>query len=39
MTSGLSIRNASEREAEVCAAIYAPYVIDTVISFEIVLQP
>ena len=27
MTSGLRIRDASEREAEVCAAIYAPYVV------------
>lgn len=35
MTSGLSIREASERDAGVCAAIYAPYVIDTAISFEL----
>lgn len=35
MTSGLSVRDASERDAEVCAAIYAPYVTDTAISFEL----
>ena len=35
MTNGLSIRDASERDAEVCAAIYALYVTDTVISFEL----
>jgi L-amino acid N-acyltransferase YncA len=29
------VREASERDAEACAAIYAPYVIDTAISFEI----
>ena len=28
------VRDASERDAEACAAIYAPYVTDTVISFE-----
>ncbi|MGH3767854.1 MAG: GNAT family N-acetyltransferase [Pseudonocardiaceae bacterium] len=28
------IRDASERDAETCAAIYAPYVIDTTITFE-----
>jgi L-amino acid N-acyltransferase YncA len=28
------IRDASARDAEACAAIYAPYVTDTVISFE-----
>jgi hypothetical protein len=32
MTSGLSIRDASERDAEVCAVVYAPYVTDTVIA-------
>jgi phosphinothricin acetyltransferase len=31
------IRDASERDAAACAAIYAPYVTDTAISFE--LQP
>jgi L-amino acid N-acyltransferase YncA len=31
----VSIRDASERDAEVCAVIYAPYVTDTVISFEL----
>ena len=35
MTSGFSIRDASERDAEACAAIYAPYVTDTAISFEL----
>jgi L-amino acid N-acyltransferase YncA len=29
-----NIRDASERDAETCAAIYAPYVTDTAISFE-----
>ena len=29
------VRDASERDAEACAAIYAPYVIDTAISFEL----
>jgi len=29
-----NIRDASERDAEACAAIYAPYVTDTTISFE-----
>jgi L-amino acid N-acyltransferase YncA len=28
------IRDASERDAEACAAIYAPYVTDTAITFE-----
>ena len=28
------VRDASERDAEACAAIYAPYVTDTAISFE-----
>jgi phosphinothricin acetyltransferase len=33
--SGLrSVRDASERDAAACAAIYAPYVTDTAISFE-----
>ena len=36
MTSGiLKIRDASEQDAEACAAIYAPYVTDTAITFEI----
>ncbi len=30
----LLIRAASERDAEACAAIYAPYVTDTAITFE-----
>src|SRR5471030_2768292 len=30
-----SVRDASEGDAEACAAIYAPYVTDTAISFEI----
>jgi phosphinothricin acetyltransferase len=29
-----NVRDASERDAEACAAIYAPYVIDTAITFE-----
>ena len=29
-----NVRDASERDGEACAAIYAPYVIDTAISFE-----
>ena len=28
------VRDATERDAEACAAIYAPYVTDTAISFE-----
>lgn len=28
------VRDASERDAEACAAIYAPYVTDTAITFE-----
>lgn len=28
------VRDASEQDAEACAAIYAPYVVDTAISFE-----
>jgi L-amino acid N-acyltransferase YncA len=36
MTSGtVKIRDASEQDAEACAAIYAPYVTDTAITFEI----
>ncbi len=31
---GLNVRDASERDAEACAAIYAPYVTDTAITFE-----
>jgi L-amino acid N-acyltransferase YncA len=35
MTRGsLKIRDASDSDAEACAAIYAPYVTDTAISFE-----
>lgn len=35
MTSeGLTVRDASERDAEACAAIYAPYVTNTAITFE-----
>jgi L-amino acid N-acyltransferase YncA len=30
----MTIRDASDRDAEACAAIYAPYVTDTVITFE-----
>ncbi|AYY11689.1 N-acetyltransferase [Actinobacteria bacterium YIM 96077] len=29
-----TVRDATERDAEACAAIYAPYVTDTVITFE-----
>jgi phosphinothricin acetyltransferase len=29
-----SIRDATEHDAEACAAIYAPYVLDTAITFE-----
>jgi L-amino acid N-acyltransferase YncA len=32
----LTIRDASAEDASACAAIYAPYVLDTVISFETV---
>jgi L-amino acid N-acyltransferase YncA len=32
--TGPLIRDATERDAEACAAIYAPYVTDTPISFE-----
>ncbi len=32
----LRIRDASEDDAEACAAIYAPYVTDTAVSFELV---
>ncbi|HEY0806022.1 MAG TPA: GNAT family N-acetyltransferase, partial [Pseudonocardiaceae bacterium] len=31
----MAIRDASERDAEACATIYAPYVIDTAITFEL----
>jgi len=35
MSGGRSnVRDASERDAEACAAIYAPYVADTAITFE-----
>jgi phosphinothricin acetyltransferase len=30
----MAIRDASERDADACAAIYAPYVTDTAITFE-----
>jgi phosphinothricin acetyltransferase len=30
-----TVRLASERDAEACAAIYAPYVTDTAVSFEV----
>jgi len=32
---GSNVRDASESDAEACAAIYAPYVTDTAITFEI----
>ena len=32
---GLNVRDASEPDGEACAAIYAPYVTDTAITFEI----
>jgi phosphinothricin acetyltransferase len=31
----LEVRDASEHDAEACAAIYAPYVTDSVITFEV----
>jgi L-amino acid N-acyltransferase YncA len=31
----MAIRDATERDAEACAAIYAPYVTDTAITFEL----
>jgi L-amino acid N-acyltransferase YncA len=34
MNGEVHIRDASERDAEACAAIYAPYVTDTAVSFE-----
>jgi phosphinothricin acetyltransferase len=34
-TRQLTIRSATESDAEACAAIYAPYVSDTSISFEV----
>ncbi len=35
MSGGTSnVRDASECDAEACAAIYAPYVTDTAITFE-----
>ncbi|HLH15382.1 MAG TPA: GNAT family N-acetyltransferase [Solirubrobacteraceae bacterium] len=30
----LTVRDASERDADACAAVYAPYVADTAVSFE-----
>ncbi|HEX4438317.1 MAG TPA: GNAT family N-acetyltransferase [Solirubrobacteraceae bacterium] len=33
--SGLSVRSASIADAAACAAIYAPYVSDTAVSFEL----
>jgi L-amino acid N-acyltransferase YncA len=35
MMEGLTIRDATGGDAATCAAIYAPYVLDTAISFEI----
>jgi L-amino acid N-acyltransferase YncA len=32
--ASLTVRDASDRDAEACAAIYAPYVTDTAITFE-----
>ena len=32
--AGLSIRDATQADGEACAGIYAPYVTDTVITFE-----
>ncbi|MDQ3486091.1 MAG: N-acetyltransferase family protein [Actinomycetota bacterium] len=32
--AGWSVRDAAERDAEACAAIYAPYVTDTATTFE-----
>ena len=34
MTSGQRVRDASVADAGACAAVYAPYVTDTAISFE-----
>ncbi len=34
MGASSNVRDASERDAEACAAIYVPYVTDTVITFE-----
>lgn len=31
----MDVRDASERDGEDCAAIYAPYVIDTAVTFEV----
>ncbi|MEE2044492.1 GNAT family N-acetyltransferase, partial [Nocardiopsis tropica] len=31
----LTVRDATPADAEVCAAIYAPYVTDTAITFEL----
>jgi L-amino acid N-acyltransferase YncA len=36
VTSGRSIRDATPADAEACAAIYAPYVSETTVSFELV---
>jgi len=33
-TGDQTVRDASERDAAACAAIYAPYVVDTAITFE-----
>jgi L-amino acid N-acyltransferase YncA len=33
--SGLSVRPATDADADACAAIYAPYVNDTAVSFEL----
>jgi L-amino acid N-acyltransferase YncA len=35
ISGSMNIRPARERDAEACAAIYAPYVTDTAVSFEL----
>ena len=35
MVERLAVRGATERDAPACAAIYAPYVTDTAVSFEL----
>jgi phosphinothricin acetyltransferase len=35
MVERLAVRDATERDAPACAAIYAPYVTDTAVSFEL----
>ena len=34
-SGGLTIRDAGEADGEACAAVYAPYVTDTVVTFEL----